>query len=177
MKKSIYLVFALLLSFFAGYFFNTLIHSAKPQSVIMEEKTETIIDSNYKVSGISGVFIQSYAPSKLNKWYQDNLGLTKGPFGTRYEWQEVYGDSTRMGSMQWSAISDKGDFFFPSTKNFMINYRVENLEELVSNLRRDSIPLLDSIATYPYGKFVHLLDIEGNKIELYEPNYEFKLPN
>jgi hypothetical protein len=79
-----------------------------------------------------------------------------------------------MGSLQWSAWSDKGNYFLPSSKDFMINYRVENLEKLVADLQRDSIPLLDSITTYVYGKFVHLLDLEGNKIELYEPNYNHK---
>ncbi|MEN8927775.1 MAG: VOC family protein [Flavobacteriales bacterium] len=174
MKKPINLIFSLLLAFFAGYFFHSVLTPNNSNEKII--KSETKIDDNYRVSGIAGIFFKSHNPGKLNKWYQDNLGLKNGPFGARYEWQELHGDSTRMGSLQWSAMSDKGNYFLPSSKDFMINYRVENLERLVADLKKDSIPLLDSVAIYPYGKFIHLLDIEGNKIELYEPNYEFKLP-
>ncbi len=52
----------------------------------------------------------------------------------------------------------------------MINYRVENLEELIDQLRKDSVTIVDKIETVEYGKFVHIIDIEGNKIELWEPN-------
>jgi hypothetical protein len=52
----------------------------------------------------------------------------------------------------------------------MINYRVENIEALVEQLKKDSVTVLDTIETYSYGKFVHILDIEMNKIELWEPN-------
>jgi predicted enzyme related to lactoylglutathione lyase len=51
----------------------------------------------------------------------------------------------------------------------MINYRVENLEELVMELKENGVSVLDEIETYEYGKFVHIMDPEGNKIELWEP--------
>ncbi len=176
MKRAFLITIGVLLSFFSGYYFNFLKNEFK-----IEPIPKTIdgikFDGNYKVSGIAGIFFKSHNPGKLNKWYQDNLGLPKGPYGSRYEWQENHGDSTRMGSLQWSAMSDKGNYFLPSTKDFMINYRVENIELLVAQLQKDSIHLLDTIATYPYGKFIHLMDIEGNKIELYEPNYTYKSTN
>ena len=175
MKKTISLIFALLLAFFAGYFFHSTTNRPIQFKTEDEKPKENKKIETYKVSGIAGVFFKSNNPGVLNKWYQDNLGLPAGPYGSRYEWQEIHGDSTRMGSLQWSAMSDKGNYFLPSTKDFMINYRVENLEKLVANLQKDSIPLLDSITTYSYGKFIHLMDIEGNKIELYEPNYDFKM--
>ena len=56
----------------------------------------------------------------------------------------------------------------------MINYRVEDLVDLVEQLQKEGVVLLDSIATYPYGKFIHLMDIEGNKLELFEPDYTYK---
>ncbi len=52
----------------------------------------------------------------------------------------------------------------------MINYRVDDLETLVKELRQNNVNILDSIETVSYGKFIHILDIEGNKIELWEPN-------
>ena len=63
----------------------------------------------------------------------------------------------------------KTKYFEPSQKEFMINYRVENLEELVKELRKDGVTICDEIAAYDYGKFIHIMDPEGNKIELWEP--------
>ena len=119
----------------AGYYFHTVINPSKANTRIEKEKNTTKIDDNYKVSGVAGVFFKSHNPGELNKWYKKNFGLPAGAYGSRYEWQENYGDSTRMGSLQWSAMSDKGNYFLPSTKDFMINYRVENIEKLVSQLQ------------------------------------------
>jgi len=57
----------------------------------------------------------------------------------------------------------------PGTKDFMINYRVDNLEALVEELKKENVTIVDAIETYDYGKFVHILDMEGNKIQLWEP--------
>ena len=57
----------------------------------------------------------------------------------------------------------------PSTKEFMINYRVEDLKWLVEELKKEGVTVLDEIETYDYGKFVHIMDLDGNKIELWEP--------
>jgi predicted enzyme related to lactoylglutathione lyase len=60
-------------------------------------------------------------------------------------------------------------YFAPSGKEFMINYRVQNIEGLVHQLRKNGVTILDEITPYAYGKFVHILDPEGNKLELWEP--------
>ena len=73
------------------------------------------------------------------------------------------------GFTQWSPFDDATKYFQPSSKEFMINYRVENIEALVKELKRDGITVLDEIETFEYGKFVHILDPENNKIELWEP--------
>jgi len=70
---------------------------------------------------------------------------------------------------QWSPFSEKTKYFEPSTKEFMINYRVENLVELVEDLKKEGVTIIDTIETFDYGKFIHIMDIEGNKIELWEP--------
>jgi predicted enzyme related to lactoylglutathione lyase len=77
---------------------------------------------------------------------------------------------TRKGFTQWSPFSETTEYFAPSTKDFMINYRVENLEALVEQLKKEGVTIADNIETYEYGKFVHIVDVEGNKIELWEPN-------
>jgi len=65
-------------------------------------------------------------------------------------------------------------YFEPSEKDFMINYRVENLELLIEQLKQEGVTVLDEIVTYPYGKFAHILDMEGNKIQLWEPGGSFE---
>ena len=67
-------------------------------------------------------------------------------------------------------VCRKKKYFEPSTKDFMINYRVENLDALVEELKKAGITIVDKIEAFEYGKFVHILDVEGNKVELWEPN-------
>ena len=66
-------------------------------------------------------------------------------------------------------MSEQTTYFAPSEKQFMINYRVQNIEKLVAELRASGVTVCDEIEAYDYGKFVHILDIENNKIELWEP--------
>jgi len=77
---------------------------------------------------------------------------------------------TKKGFTQWSPFNEKTKYFEPSTKDFMINYRVDNLEVLVEELKKEGVTIADKIETVEYGKFVHIIDIEGNKVELWEPN-------
>ena len=95
--------------------------------------------------------------------------MNTNQYGAVFEWRQG-ADSSKKGFTQWSPFVETTKYFEPSTKDFMINYRVENLEELVGQLRRDSITIADNIETAEYGKFVHIIDIEGNKVELWEPN-------
>ncbi|PKP17692.1 MAG: glyoxalase [Bacteroidetes bacterium HGW-Bacteroidetes-21] len=125
-----------------------------------------------KVTGIGGIFFKCKDPEKLKDWYQKNLGLNIDAYGARFDWFET-ADSTRNGSTQWSVFSEKNGYFSPSTKDFMINYRVENLSGMVEQFKKDSVIMLDTIETYDYGKFLHILDLEGNKVELWEPNFDF----
>ena len=71
--------------------------------------------------------------------------------------------------LQWSPFNKNTKYFEPSDKPFMINYRMENIEDLVDELRANCVTVVDSIETYKYRKFVHILDSENNKIELWEP--------
>ena len=105
----------------------------------------------------------------MREWYKIHLGFNTNQYGTVFEWRQA-DDSTKKGFTQWSPFKETTKYFEPSTKDFMINYRVENLEQLVLELKKESITIVDTIETYDYGKFVHILDVEGNKIELWEPN-------
>ncbi len=122
-----------------------------------------------KVTGIGGIFFKCKDPKKVREWYQTHLGLHTNQYGSVFEWRQGE-DSSKKGFTQWSPFSEKTKYFEPSAKDFMINYRVENLEALLTELRKENVTILDTVETYDYGKFVHILDIEGNKIELWEPN-------
>ncbi|SKA37150.1 hypothetical protein SAMN04488128_104227 [Chitinophaga eiseniae] len=121
-----------------------------------------------RVTGIGGVFFKCKDPEKIKQWYKTHLGFDTDEYGAKFEWRQS-GDSTKNGSTQWSPFPDNTTYFEPSEKDFMINYRVENLEALVEEFKKEGVTVLDDIETYDFGKFVHILDVEGNKIELWEP--------
>ncbi|MGY3214227.1 VOC family protein [Mucilaginibacter sp. HD30] len=121
-----------------------------------------------KVTGIGGVFFKANNPKAMNDWYAKNLGLPSGEYGTTFEWREAE-DPAKTGSTSWCAFPADTKYFNPSEKPFMINYRVEDLVALVEELKKDGVTIVDEIATYDYGKFVHILDPEGNIIELWQP--------
>jgi len=122
-----------------------------------------------KVTGIGGIFFKCENPNKIKDWYKKHLGLDTDQWGTNFEWRQS-DNNTKKGFTQWSPFAKSTKHFDPSTKDFMINYRVENIEKLVAELKISGITILDTIETVEYGKFVHIMDIEGNKIELWEPN-------
>lgn len=121
-----------------------------------------------KVTGIGGIFFKCKDAKAMKEWYKENLGLNTNDYGASFEWYEE-GDNTKKGSTQWAPFNETTKYFEPSTKEFMINYRVENLEALVEDLKKNGVTILDNLETYDYGKFIHILDAEGNKIELWEP--------
>ncbi|MBA4196329.1 MAG: glyoxalase [Chitinophaga sp.] len=121
-----------------------------------------------KVTGIGGIFFKCKNPNAIKEWYNTHLGLDAGPYGASFEWLQV-DDSSKKGLTQWNVNTEQSKMYEPSTKDFIINYRVENLEALVEELNKAGVTILDEIAAYDYGKFVHILDIEGNKIQLWEP--------
>ena len=157
MKRTILLTLAFAATFCLGFAFKTV--------------TTTInkSDKMKRVTGIGGIFFKCNDPKKVREWYQTHLGLNTNEYGSVFEWYQG-ADSTQKGFTQWSPFNNKTTYFEPSTKEFMINYRVENLEALVEELRKEGVTIVDKIETVEYGKFVHILDVEGNKIELWEPN-------
>lgn len=122
-----------------------------------------------RVTSIGGIFFKCKDPEKIKEWYTKHLGLETDKYGTTFEWRQAE-DSSKRGFTQWSPFSETTKYFAPSTSSFMINYRVENLEWLVEELRKEGVTIVDAIEAFEYGKFVHILDPEGNKIELWEPD-------
>ena len=158
MKNTSFLMLALLASFCFGFGLKTIVTlpSAHPTEI-------------KKATGIGGIFFKCKDPKKIREWYQTHLGLNTSQYGAVFEWRQG-ADSTKKGFTQWSPFNEKTKYFEPSTKEFMINYRVENIEALVAGLKKEGVTVVDTIETVDYGKFVHVLDVEGNKLELWEPN-------
>lgn len=121
-----------------------------------------------KVTGIGGIFLKCKDPEKIKEWYKKNLGFETDQWGTNFEWQQT-DNPVKKGFTQWSPFPETTNYMEPSTKDFMINYRVENIETLVEEFKKEGVTVVDEIEIFEYGKFVHILDIEGNKIELWEP--------
>jgi predicted enzyme related to lactoylglutathione lyase len=157
MKKKSLTILAITVSFCFGFAFKTVITN-QPDSNVMKRAT-----------GIGGIFFKCKDPKAMREWYQKYLGLNTNQYGAVFEWRQG-ADSTKKGFTQWSPFGEKTKYFEPSTKDFMINYRVENLEALVSEFKKNGVTVVDTIEKVEYGKFVHILDVEGNKVELWEPN-------
>jgi len=134
----------------------------------MNKKDKSKNDNTPKVTGIGGIFFFSENPEKTKQWYSENLGVETNDWGATFESRNV-NRPKEINYLQWSLFKKESEYFLPSKKEFMINYRVQYIEALVEKLKSKGVTILDSIVTYEYGKFVHIMDNEGNKIELWEP--------
>jgi len=119
-----------------------------------------------RVTGIGGLFFKTTNPKESKDWYQKHLGFDTDDWGCTFWWKDKDGNKC---STQWSPMAKDSDYFKPSKKEFMFNYRVENLVELLEVLKSEGVTIVDEMQTYDYGKFGWILDNDGNKIELWEP--------
>lgn len=132
------------------------------------DSSSSPIDTAPKVTGIGGVFFFSDNPKETKEWYSKNLGLETNDWGSTFESRDI-NNPDKVNSLQWSPFKKGDEYFSPSKKEFMINYQVQYIEALVDKLKENGVTILDEITSYDYGKFVHILDADGNKIELWEP--------
>lgn len=122
-----------------------------------------------KVTGIGGIFFFSDNLEQTKEWYTKNLGIEINDWGSSSFESRNINKPEEINSLQWCPFKKGDEYFSPSKKDFMINYRVQNIEGLVNKLKENGVTILDNIETYDYGKFIHIMDAEGNKIELWEP--------
>src|SRR5215467_10668063 len=134
MKKTSSIALIIAGSFLSGFAFKAM----------LSEKYEK--QNLKKVTGIGGIFFKCQDPKKLREWYQTNLGLNTNQYGAVFEWYQG-ADSTKKGFLQWSPFGEKTKYFEPSTKDFMINYRVENLQALVAELKKNGVTIVDTVQT------------------------------
>lgn len=103
-----------------------------------------------RVTDLGGFFFKSKDPSKIKEWYKTHLGLNTDQYGSTFWWKDKKGNDC---STQWSPIQEDTTYFKPSEKHFMINYRVENLVELLKILKKEGVTIVGEIEEYDYGKF------------------------
>lgn len=123
------------------------------------------------VLGIGGVFFKAQDPDKLGAWYREHLGLEVEDYGgvTFREGASPNDLPARQAYTVWSPFSSDTDYFAPSSKPFMINFRVADLDALVAKLRSEGVTVDERTEKSEFGYFGWAMDPEGNRIELWEP--------
>jgi predicted enzyme related to lactoylglutathione lyase len=121
-----------------------------------------------RVTGIGGIFFKAQDPVALRAWYKDHLGIDVQDWGgAAFTWTDADGRPFA-GTTIWN-VSASGSDYAPSTSSFMVNYRVADLQALLTVLRAEGCNVLDKVEESDFGRFGWVLDPEGNKVELWEP--------
>jgi predicted enzyme related to lactoylglutathione lyase len=123
-----------------------------------------------RVTGIGGIFIKAENPGSLYEWYEKHLGIVREPHGQGAElhWREDE-NPERRGTTVWALFEKHSKYFDPSRSQFMVNYRVDDLDALLEALRVEGVQIDPKREDADYGRFAWITDPEGNKIELWEP--------
>lgn len=164
MRKKSELLF-LIIGISLGGLFSFVLKSKVPENAISKNKG---VSDQPRVTGIGGIFFFSDNPNQTKEWYAKHLGLVTNEWGSTFEFRNAH-QPDQINYLQWSPFKTGNKYFKPSKNEFMINYRVTRLEKLVEQFKSDGVTVLDTIEYYDYGKFVHIMDPEGRKIELWEP--------
>lgn len=121
---------------------------------------------NRRVTGLGGIFFKSKDHARTKEWYNTHLGITTDQYGANFSWHKPDGST---GHTVWSLFKEDSNYFGNPDQQYMINYRVENLEELLKALKEEGVQVIGEMETYEYGKFGWIIDPDGRKIELWEP--------
>lgn len=121
-----------------------------------------------KVTGIGGVFFKCKDPQMMREWYKKHLGFDTDEYGCTFKSGNEE-NPEKPTYLQWSPFDENTEYFSPSEKQFLINYRVNDLKGLLEELRGAGVQIVGEIQEFAYGKFAHVMDPEGNKLELWEP--------
>jgi predicted enzyme related to lactoylglutathione lyase len=116
-----------------------------------------------RVTGVGGLFMKCKDPKALKEWYKERLGV-----GEVFEWRDKE-NSEIIGQTAMGFFPEKTEYLKPSEKDFMFNFRTDNLEALLEELKKEGVQVVGNIEVYEYGKFGWIMDPEGNKVELWEP--------
>jgi predicted enzyme related to lactoylglutathione lyase len=125
-----------------------------------------------RVTGLGGIFFKAKDPNAMYEWYEKHLGIQREADGSgaMFHWRDA-ADPEKTGMTVWSIFPQDTKYLEPSNAPFMMNYRVENLDELLKVLRDEGVTIAKA-EEHEYGKFAWVIDPEGNRIELWEPPKE-----
>jgi len=120
-----------------------------------------------RVIGLGGIFFKAKDPKALYEWYRKHLGVESNP-GAGASWRDA--DHPEIpGCNVFAIFPADTKYFEPSQSSFMINFRVEKLDELLAALREEGVEVDPKVERADYGNFGWIIDPEGNRIELWEP--------
>jgi catechol 2,3-dioxygenase-like lactoylglutathione lyase family enzyme len=122
-----------------------------------------------RVMGIDGIFFKARDPDRLRAWYREHLGLEIADWGGVVFEPLVTSPAGRQGTTVWSIFPGDTTYFDPGTSPFMINYRVEDLDAVLAALRAEGCQVDDRVESSELGRFGWVMDLEGNRLELWEP--------
>lgn len=123
-----------------------------------------------RVTGIGGIFFKCNDQQLSKQWYERHLGIRSDAYGGCFEWHTQEGAK---GHTVWSPFTADTQYFSPSKAAFMVNYRVENLVDLLIVLRDEGVEVVGDMEENEFGKFAWILDPNGIKLELWEPPKNF----
>jgi predicted enzyme related to lactoylglutathione lyase len=121
---------------------------------------------NGKVIGIGGVFLRCNDPNAMNQWYEEVLGMTTNDYGVLFSFNA---NNQAKGYLQLGTFPVGTDYLGDRSQQYMLNFRVDDLDAILLRLHEHKVVIVSEPEVFPYGKFVHIMDPEGNKLELWEP--------
>ncbi|MGA9903810.1 MAG: VOC family protein [Terriglobales bacterium] len=137
---------------------------SKPPAKTGETKTEP----RGRIIGIGGVFFKSADRDQTREWYAKHLGIADKGQGAMLPWRE-HDDPQKEHVTVWTVFSNSTKYFDPSPAPFMINYIVDDMDALLDRLKQEGVKIDPKRMDESYGRFAWIYDLDGNKIELWQP--------
>ena len=119
-----------------------------------------------RVTGIGGIFFKCRNLETTRNWYAQHLGVKLESWGVQFDWSD---EAHPKPYSVLSFFKAETDYFSPSESSFMINYRVDNMDEMLEQLRANGVEIIQGPESHENGKFAWIMDPDGNKVELWEP--------
>ena len=132
-----------------------------------KSKPPVNVEQRGRILGIGGVFFKSVNRNQLREWYANHLGLADKGGGAMLPWRE-HDDAQKEHSTVWTIFPASTDYI-PATQSFMINYIVDDLDALLDRLKQEGVKIDAKRMNESYGRFAWIYDLDGNKIELWQP--------
>lgn len=120
-----------------------------------------------RVTGVGGVFLRSKDPKALQAWYVQHLGFVATDYGVNFQWSDEVPKGT--GMTVWSGFPQDTKYFGDGEQGVMINYRVDDMDELLKTLEAAGVWIDPNRQDEGYGKFAWIKDCDGNRVELWQP--------